>query len=91
MALPLLELPPIEKGRPVAGRPFCVVEKWNGLGCLLTSRRVAGRGGECGIQVNGAFADKEEAGSRCWLPTGEVSRGAMLARYLPRRWYRRVP
>jgi hypothetical protein len=27
MALPLLELPPIEKGRPVAGRPFCVVEK----------------------------------------------------------------
>ena len=24
MALPPLELPPIEKGRPVAGRPFCV-------------------------------------------------------------------
>jgi hypothetical protein len=27
MALPPLELPPIEKGRPVAGRPFYVVEK----------------------------------------------------------------
>ena len=27
MALPPLELPPIEKGRPVAGRPFCLVEK----------------------------------------------------------------
>ena len=26
MALPPLELPPIEKGRPVAGRPFCVVD-----------------------------------------------------------------
>ena len=27
MALPPLGLPPIEKGRPVAGRPFCFVEK----------------------------------------------------------------
>ena len=26
MALPPLELPPIEKGRPVAGRPFCLVD-----------------------------------------------------------------
>jgi hypothetical protein len=26
MALPPLELPPIERGRPVAGRPFCVVD-----------------------------------------------------------------
>jgi hypothetical protein len=39
MALPPLELPPIEKGRPVAGRPFCFVEnvvfsweKWTVLG-----------------------------------------------------------
>jgi hypothetical protein len=26
-----LELPPIEKGRPVAGRPFCFVEKKGGI------------------------------------------------------------
>jgi hypothetical protein len=26
MALPPLELPPVEKGRPVAGRPFCLVD-----------------------------------------------------------------
>jgi hypothetical protein len=32
MALPPLELPPIEKGRPVAGRPFYVVEKGGGIG-----------------------------------------------------------
>ena len=32
MALPPLELPPIEKGRPVAGRPFYVVEKVEEIG-----------------------------------------------------------
>ena len=31
MALPPLELPPIGKGRPVAGRPFCLVEKRCGI------------------------------------------------------------
>ncbi len=41
MALPPLELPPIEKGRPVAGRLFCVVDNVGeivGEGCV---KRVA--------------------------------------------------
>ena len=47
MALPPLELPPIEKGRPVAGRPFCVVEKEGEIGecgrwVVLRLRRVGG-------------------------------------------------
>ena len=41
MALPPLELPPIEKGRPVAGRPFCVVEKAETIVRLWTVCRVA--------------------------------------------------
>ncbi len=41
MALPPLELPPIEESRPVAGRLSCVVEKW-----YCTSR------GDCRIMLN---------------------------------------
>ncbi len=48
MALPPLELPPIEKGRPVAGRPFCLVEK---MGPNEGDERRAGSGLEAGWGV----------------------------------------
>ena len=38
MALPPLGLPPIEKGRPVAGRPFCFVEK-----CIVIGQNASPR------------------------------------------------
>lgn len=62
MALPPLELPPIEKGRPVAGRPFCVVEKADGIvGSWAVWRGAKMRREACGGGAQDGSGDVEWA------------------------------